>query len=226
MLLDASVEPDDDVLARLEELKAPIEEAMAEVVGTATASIDGSRESCRAMECEMGNLVADAMLAAVPDADIAITNGGGLRASIDEGEITMGEVFTVLPFQNTLATFDAKGSDLIAALENGVSQVEDGGGRFPQVAGMSFSWDISNTVGERVSDVMVGGEAIDPDATYHVVTNNFVRTGGDGYATFAENGMNAYDGGTNLEVVVADYIESLGGAYSPSTGGRINTAGM
>lgn len=224
ILLDASIEPDEDFLARLEELKAPIEEAMAEVVGTTTKEIDGSRESCRAMECEMGNLVTDAMLAAAPDADIAITNGGGLRASIDSGEITMGEVFTVLPFQNTLATFDAKGSDIVAALENGVSQVEDGGGRFPQVAGMSFTWDLKAEPGSRVSEVMVGDAPIDPEATYHVVTNNFVRTGGDGYASFAENGMNAYDGGTNLEVVVADYIESLGGEYTPSTGDRIKQA--
>jgi 5'-nucleotidase/UDP-sugar diphosphatase len=225
ILLDASVTPDEEYLARIEELKAPIAEAMKVVVGNATKEIDGSRDSCRAVECEMGNLVTDAMLAAVPDADIAFTNGGGLRASIDAGEITMGEVLTVLPFQNTLATFEAKGADMIAALENGVSQVEDGGGRFPQVAGMKFSWDQSKPVGERISDVMVKDgdtyKPIDPDATYSVVTNNFVRTGGDGYSVFAEKGMNAYDGGTNLEVVVADYIKSLGGDYTPGTGERI-----
>lgn len=227
ILLDASVTPDDEYLARLEELKAPIEEAMAEVVGVATAAIDGSRESCRAVECQMGNLVTDAMLAAAPDATIAITNGGGLRASIDAGDITMGEIFTVLPFQNTLATFDATGADIVAALENGVSQVADGAGRFPQVSGLSFAWDPNAEPGSRVSNVMVkDGDAwapIDPAATYHVVTNNFVRTGGDGYASFRDNGMNAYDGGTNLEVVVANYIASLGGEYTPYTDGRITT---
>lgn len=223
-ILDASWVPDAEYAERIEELKAPIAEAMEQVVGIATAAIDGERGSCRAMECEMGNLVTDAMLAAAPDADIAITNGGGLRASIDEGEITMGEVFTVLPFQNTLATFDATGADIMAALENGFSQVEDGGGRFPQVAGMTVNWDLNAEVGSRVTDVMVGDAPLDPAATYHVVTNNFVRTGGDGYASFAENGMNAYDGGTNLEVVVADYIGSLGGSYEPKTEGRINQA--
>ncbi len=223
-LLDASWEPDEEAAARIEELKAPIAEAMEVVIGTATAPIDGERSSCRAVECQMGNLVTDAMLAAVPEADIAITNGGGLRASIDEGEITMGEVFTVLPFQNTLATFDAKGADILAGLENGFSQVEDGGGRYPQVAGMTVTWDPAAVPGSRVVEVMVGDAPLDPDATYHVVTNNFVRTGGDGYASFAENGMNAYDGGTNLEVVVADYIESLGGEYTPFTEGRISEA--
>jgi 5'-nucleotidase / UDP-sugar diphosphatase len=89
----------------------------------------------------MGNLVADAMLDRVKDqgVTIAIQNGGGLRASIDAGEVTMGEVLTVLPFQNTLATFEATGQQIIDALENGVSQVADGAGRFPQVAGLKFT---------------------------------------------------------------------------------------
>src|SRR5690606_29162202 len=86
---------------------------------------------------------------------IAIANGGGLRASIDEGEITMGEVLTVLPFSNTLATFELKGADIVASLENGVSQVADGGGRFPQVAGLKYTFDTSKPVGERISDVLV-----------------------------------------------------------------------
>src|SRR5690606_6057929 len=106
ILLDASVTPNEDYVACLAELEEPIQDLMSEVIGTATAPIDGSREVCRVEECSMGNLVADAMLDAAADmgATIAIQNGGGLRASIDEGEITMGEVITVLPFSNTLAT--------------------------------------------------------------------------------------------------------------------------
>jgi 5'-nucleotidase/UDP-sugar diphosphatase len=93
------------------ELAGPIEEAMGEVVGETSEFIEGDRSVCRAMECPMGNLVADAMLDRVADQgiQIAIQNGGGLRASIDAGEVTMGEVFTVLPFQNTLATFQLTG---------------------------------------------------------------------------------------------------------------------
>ena len=91
----------------------------------------------------MGTLVADALLDRVKDqgVDFAIMNSGGLRASIDAGEVTMGEVLTVLPFQNTLATFQISGADIVAALENGVSQVEEVAGRFPQVSGMKFTWD-------------------------------------------------------------------------------------
>ena len=91
-----------------------------------------------------GNLIADAMLDRVADqgVQVAIQNGGGIRASIDAGEVTMGEVLTVLTFQNTLATFEVTGETIVAALENGVSEVEDGAGRFPQVAGISFTVDL------------------------------------------------------------------------------------
>jgi hypothetical protein len=98
------------IVARVAELAAPIEELKVKVIGESADAIEGSREVCRAMECPMGNLVADAMLDRVKDQgiQIAIQNGGGLRASIDAGEVTMGEVLTVLPFQNTLATFQLR----------------------------------------------------------------------------------------------------------------------
>ena len=227
ILLDASVTPDEAITARIKELAAPIEELKSKVIGESAADIDGSRDNCRSVECAMGNLVADAMLDRVKDQgiQIAIQNGGGVRASIDAGPVTMGEVLAVLPFQNTLATFEAKGSDIVAALENGVSEVEEGKGKFPQVAGIKFTWDQSVEPGQgRVSDVMVdeGGEwkPIDPDKTYGVVTNNFVRNGGDGYKMFV-NASKAYDFGPGLEQVVADYIADKGGAYQPYTDGRI-----
>jgi 5'-nucleotidase len=182
------------------------------------------------MECSMGNLVADAQLDRVADQGISISiaNSGGLRASIDQGEITMGEVLTVLPFSNTLATFQITGADVLESLENGVSQIADVAGRFPQVAGLKYSFDTSKPVGERISDVQVKeGDAwvpLDPAKVYGVVTNNFVRTGGDGYALFASNAQNAYDFGPPLERVVADYIAKLGGDYTPYTDGRITDA--
>jgi 5'-nucleotidase len=225
--MDASVTPDEGYVARLAELQEPINALMEEVIGTATDAIEGSREVCRVVECSMGNLVADAILDRVADQGnvIAIQNGGGLRASIDAGEITMGEVLTVLPFSNTLATVEISGADVIEALKNGVSDIENGAGRFPQVAGLKYSYTLANPAGERISDVMVPGEGdqwvpIDEDATYIVVTNNYMRGGGDGYGTFAE-GDNAYDFGPPLEQVVADYIAELGGEYIPYTDGRI-----
>ena len=152
-------------------------------------------------------------------------NAGGLRASIDAGPVTMGEVLTVLPFQNLLSTFELKGSDVVAALENGVSQVEEVKGRFPQVAGLRYSWDTAVAPMEgriQTVEVMIDGswQAIDPDAVYGVVSNNFLRSGGDGYAVFVDNAMKAYDFGPNLENVVADFM-AASGAYEPFTDGRI-----
>ncbi len=147
-----------------------------------------------------------------------------MRASIDVGEVTMGEVLTVLPFQNTIATFQIKGADLVTALENGVSQIDDGAGRFPQVAGLKFSFDKSKPVGGRVSDVQVKEGAnfvpIDPAKTYGVVTNNYVRGGGDGFKIFATSAKNAYDYGPNLENAVAEYLTAHN-PYKPYTDGRI-----
>ncbi|WP_375599910.1 bifunctional metallophosphatase/5'-nucleotidase [Devosia sp. Naph2] len=231
IIMDASVTPDEGYVARLAELQEPINALMEQVIGTATEAIEGSREVCRVVECSMGNLVADAILDAASSsgATIAIQNGGGLRASIDAGEITMGEVLTVLPFSNTLATVDLSGADIIDALENGVSDIENGAGRFPQVAGLKYSYTLAKPAGERISDVMVKGEGegegdewmpIDEEATYTIVTNNYMRGGGDGYGTFAE-GDNPYDFGPPLEQVVADYIAELGGEYTPYTDGRI-----
>jgi len=226
--MNADVAEDGDTKARIKELAVPLEEIRQLVVADAAAPIDGNRDNCRVKECEMGNLVADAMLARVKDQgiSIAVANSGGIRASIDAGEVTMGEVLSVLPFQNTLSTFQIKGAGVIAALENGVSQVEEVKGRFPQVAGLKFTWDPAVAPNEgRVSEVLVSeGDSwvpIDLEKVYGVVTNNYVRGGGDGYKMFATDGMNAYDFGPDLADVMAEYMAAQGG-YSAYTDGRIS----
>ncbi|AKO97781.1 5''-nucleotidase/2'',3''-cyclic phosphodiesterase [Marinovum algicola DG 898] len=221
LLMDASVTADEAVAARIAEAALPLEEIRNKVVAEAAEAIEGDRSVCRAMECPMGNLVADAMLDRVADQgiEIAIANSGGLRASIDAGEVTMGEVLTVLPFQNTLSTFQVTGATMVEALENGVSQIEEGAGRFPQVAGLTFAFDAAAPAGERVSDVMVGGAPIELDKTYGVVSNNYVRNGGDGYRMFVD-AENAYDYGPDLADVTAEYLAEQG-PYTPYTDGRI-----
>ena len=221
ILLDASVEAAPEIVARVEELSVPLEELRNEVVARSETAIDGERESCRAEGCEMGVLIAEAMLDRVKDQgiEVAIQNGGGIRASIDGGEVTMGEVLTVLPFQNTLSTFRVDGATLVAALENGVSQIEEGAGRFPQVAGMSYAFDPAAEPGSRVSDVMVGSERVDPEKMYGVVSNNYVRNGGDGYSMFVD-AEDAYDYGPDVADVMAEYLADQG-PYTPMTDDRI-----
>ncbi len=221
LIMDAAVTEDQPTVDRIAEAAKPLEEIRNRVVAETAEAIDGERGNCRAQECSMGNLVADAMLDRVKDQgiDVAIANSGGLRASIDAGEVTMGEVLTVLPFQNTLSTFQVTGAQLIEALENGVSQHEEGAGRFPQVAGMSFAFDPKAEAGSRISDVMVAGEPIDLEKTYGAVSNNYVRNGGDGYAMF-KDAANAYDYGPDLADVTAEYL-AKDGTYKPYTDGRI-----
>ncbi|MDR9761435.1 5'-nucleotidase C-terminal domain-containing protein [Rhizobium redzepovicii] len=229
ILIDSSFTPDPAVVARIAELAKPIEELRKKVIGSSEAPIDGDRKVCRVKECSMGNLVADAMLDRTKNQGVAIAfqNGGGLRASIDGGEVTQGEVITVLPFQNTLATFEATGADIVKALENGVSQIDQGAGRFPQVAGLKFSFDQSKPVGSRVSDVQVkegdNFAPIDQAKTYKVATNNFMRAGGDGYSIFKE-GKNAYDFGPDLADVTAEYLAAHS-PYKPYTDGRVTENG-
>jgi 5'-nucleotidase/UDP-sugar diphosphatase len=223
ILIDAGVNEDATTVARVAELAAPLEEIRNKVVAQTAEAIEGDRSVCRAQECAMGNLIADAMLARVADQGItvAIQNGGGIRSSIDAGEVTMGEVLTVLPFQNTLSTFQVTGAVLVEALENGVGQVEEGAGRFPQVAGMTFAFDGAAEAGSRVSDVMIGGEAVDLAKVYGVVSNNYVRNGGDGYKMF-KTAASAYDFGPDLADVTAEFL-AKNAPYKPFTDGRITS---
>lgn len=224
--VDASVTPDPEMQEWIAELAGPIEELKSRVVAEAAEGIDGDRTSCRAGECTMGNLVSDAMLARVAGQgiSIAIQNGGGLRASIEGGEVTMGAVLAVLPFQNTLATFQLRGADLLEALENGAGQVEEGAGRFAQVAGLRYTFDLSLSPGSRVSDVMVqdAGEwvPLEPDTLYGVVSNDFMRNGGDGYRMFRDRAQNVYDFGPDLADVLAEYL-AANSPYQPYLDGRI-----
>ncbi|MFV0410231.1 MAG: bifunctional metallophosphatase/5'-nucleotidase [Paracoccus sp. (in: a-proteobacteria)] len=227
VLLDNSVTPDPTVAAKVKEMAAPIDELKARIVAETKTEIGADRNDCRARECVMGSLVADAMLERVKDqgVSIAIQNGGGLRASIDAGPISMGEVISVLPFQNTLSTFELKGSDVIAALENGASQIEEGAGRFAQVAGLKYSINPAAEPGKRVSDVMVMKDGawapISATTIYGVVSNNYLRSGGDGYDVLETNGMKAYDFGPDLADVLAEYIAKQGPDFAPLTDGRI-----
>lgn len=225
-IMDAKVAEDQPTVARITELGKPLEEIRNKVVAESAEPIEGNRDVCRQVECSMGNLVADAMLDRVKDqgVTIALANSGGLRASIDAGPVTMGEVLTVLPFQNTLSTFAVTGAVLKDALENGASQHEEKAGRFLQVAGMKYTFDPGQPAGSRISDVQVaegdGFVALDPAKEYLVVSNNYVRTGGDGFKMFVD-AKDAYDFGPDLADVTAEYL-AKNAPYKPYTDGRVS----
>ena len=197
----------------------------------------GDRAVCRVQECNLGNFVTDAMRAET-GAQIAITNGGGIRSNVPVGvetpadialsapmTVTLGDVLTVFPFGNLVSEFQLTGADVVAALENGVSLVEEGAGRFPQVSGIRYTWDGSKPAGERIVSVEVLGEdgtytPIDPADTYSLASNDFMRRGGDGYEVFATNAIDPYDFGKPLDQVLQEYI-AANSPIAPAVEGRI-----
>jgi len=198
---------DQSIVALVEAIDAENSSTTSVVLGNAAVELNGERENVRTGETNLGNLVTEAMLKAA-GADVAFTNGGGFRASIDAGEITMGEIITVLPFGNYGVVKAVKGADIIEALENGVSAYPNPHGPFPHVAGMTFTFDPSKEAGNRINTVSVGGKTINPDATYKLVTNDFIAAGGDQYTMLAEGDIVAEYG--QLDELVAEYIKELG----------------
>ena len=224
--IDGSVNENSQIVARLDELEKPITDLKETLVGNVSSSLNGDRAVCRVQECDMGNMITDAMRAAGMEKgySIALANSGGIRASLDAGQVTLGEIMTILPFQNTMSTFKVTGKQLLAAIENGVSQVEDGSGRFPQVSGMRFSFDSSKPANERVTSIEIqesngSFSALNLYGTYGMVSNNFIRAGGDGYKMF-RSATDIYDFGPDLADVVVDYIKANPG-YSGFTDNRI-----
>lgn len=192
-------------------------------IGTAETALDSRRASVRGGETAVGNMIADAIREAV-GADVAITNGGGIRADKEYPaghRLTRGDIFAELPFGNKTVKLAVTGAQIRAALENGLSQVESGGGRFPQISGMTVVADITQPAGSRVKSVMVAGQPLDDAQAYTLATNDFMANGGDGYAVFrqAEPMIDAADA-TLMASQVIDYVAERG-SVSPKVEGRL-----
>lgn len=220
----ANFEPHPAVDARVQELEGKLSAELDVTLGETNTSFDTTKPSVRGGESAFGNMLADAMRQAV-GADIAITNGGGIRAgkTYAEGEaITRRHILEELPFGNVTVMLGLTGEQVIAALENGVSAVEGGAGRFPHVSNLSFTADITKPAGERVSEVMVGGVAIDPAATYKVATNDYMGNGGDGYSVM-KNG-NVLIRATDGKLMANDLMVYIrkNAPVSPAVEGRVN----
>jgi 5'-nucleotidase len=231
LALDRAVAADPTALAFVEALAQPLAAFHREPVATATVALEGGRQACRAGECLLGDLIAEALLWSTRSQGtrVAILNGGGIRASLPAGPITVGQILEVLPFSNTIATLELTGADLRAALEFGVARAEDQGndgtGRFPQVAGLRFVWDAAAPAGQRIVSVTVAGadgsaQPLDPAAVYEVATHDYLRQGGDGYTIFRDRARNPYDGGATLEDAFAAYL-SAHDPVAPALDGRI-----
>lgn len=224
---------DEKVAAAAKAIIDPIDKAYGEKFAESEVALNGAKapNGNRDSETNLGDLITDAMLwkvladaeITVPEENVvAITNGGGIRASIGVGDVTKKDINTVLPFGNTLAVVYVKGSELLEALEASTYCTPKSLGGFPQVAGMQFKvttyekYDANaepypgstyygpKTI-NRVTISSINGKDFDPEATYAVITNNFVAGGGDTYYAFAA-ATNQFDTGLPLDEVVMEYI--------------------
>ncbi len=202
----ADVTPNAAIVSVIDEVKAENEVITNVKVASTTVTLDGERGQVRAGETNLGNMIADAMID-VTGADVAITNGGGIRASINPGDITKGDVITVLPFGNYVMTKEIKGSDILAAIEHGIDSYPETKGAFPHISGMRVEFDPNQPAGSRIVKVMVGGEMLDPNAMYTLATNDFMAYGGDDYGMFADYPiLGEFDG---LDEVLIDYMAKV-----------------
>ncbi len=242
---DIGMTPNADIQQYIDTLTGQLREPLSRVVGQ--SSVQAPRtDSCgntagRTCESKEGDVVADSMRS-IYNTDFAVTNSGGLRADLtcpttnDPNDfcpaftpppypVTRGQVLTVLPFGNIVVTLQVNGAELKSFLENGVSQMPAIAGRFPQVSGLCFSYDISAAAGSRVTGARrqaangsCTGAPIDLTAatTYSLAINDFMANGGDGYP-------NVYGRATTrglMDQVTADYLGTAS-PISPTIQGRI-----
>jgi len=219
----AGIEDDPDIAALVQTYNAKLDTDLNVVVGTTSTVLDTRREIVRTQEAAFANLIADAMRESV-GADVALTNGGGIRGETlyEAGtEITRKTVLTELPFGNVTVKLEIPGQVLLAALESGVSKVENVRGQFPHVSGMTYVFDPNLPPGNRIIAVQVGHQPLDPTATYTLATNDYLAAGGDNYDMF--KGLKRLidaSGATLMATAVMNYIEQRG-AIAPKLEGRI-----
>jgi 2',3'-cyclic-nucleotide 2'-phosphodiesterase (5'-nucleotidase family) len=184
----ATVMPDPEVAAVVAKLEQEMSNELDVPIGTTTVELDSRTATVRTREAAIGDLIADAMRAA-GRADAAVTNGGGIRAGriyAPGAVITRRDILAELPFGNRIVTLAATGSDLKRALENGLSQLPNAAGRFPQVSGLTIVADASRPAGDRILSIKVGDAPLEENRIYRVATNDFMARGGDGYTSFGE----------------------------------------
>ena len=156
---------------------------MNQIVASTPVFLDGERENVRTNETLLGHIIADS-LAAYTAADVAFMNGGGIRVSIPAGQISRGQIITVLPFGNTIVTINATGSTILAALEHSAAVYPEQNGGWLHTAGLTYTINVQQPAGSRISNVLINGVPLVATQNYVVALPDFLASGGDGFAMF------------------------------------------
>lgn len=220
----ATVTPDPEVGAVVKKYEDTLSAELDIVIGTTAVELDSRRISVRTGENAFANFMADALRLAV-NADIAFSNGGGIRANklyAPGTELTRRDILSELPFGNTNVKLELSGATVLEVLEHSVRAVPEASGGFMHVSGMTFDVDSNAEVGKRVSNVMIGGTALDKNKIYTASTNNFTAGGGDGYSML-KGAKNLIDPSSAKYIAndVMVHVRHLG-EISPTIEGRIN----
>ncbi len=220
----ARVEPDAETVAAVQGYLDRLSEDLAVVIGETATELDSRRGTVRSGEAAIGNLFTDAVRSAT-GADVALTNGGGIRGDriYEPGTmLTRRDIVTELPFGNYTVVLQITGRDLVAALENGLGGIEDGAGRFPHLSGLDVVYDPDRPAGERVIEVRRDGAALDPNAVHTLAVNDFMARGGDGYDFADKPRIVDENAGRLMTSQVIDYLAARG-SISPAVDGRLRT---
>jgi len=198
--LTSAIKQDQEIADVIAEYKAQLDAGLSKVIGKTEVFLEGTRRSVRSgKETNLGRLIAYNM-AANSLSDVAILNGGGIRGSIKEGVVTLNDVYTVLPFPDTVVKMNLSGEDIIAVLQRG-AELEPGSGGKLQTFGLTHTID-----GDKVRIDTIRGQPFDPGKIYSVATNDFLAAGGDGYTILKEKGKNLYNSGPVLSDLLINYI--------------------
>lgn len=208
------IRPDPKIRKMIEYYEEKTAPLVNRVVGTAAKTI--RRAQNESGESELGNLIADAQRAAMRT-DFAFMNPGGIRADIEQGEVTWGELFAVQPFGNNLVKMTLTGEQVRRALNQ---QWQQSSTRMLQISGLRYTWDDNRPVGDKVVDIFLpDGSLLEPDAVYTVTVNSFLAEGGDNFTVFTE-GTDREVGPVDLDALV-EYVKQLPQPFSASIEGRI-----
>jgi 2',3'-cyclic-nucleotide 2'-phosphodiesterase (5'-nucleotidase family) len=210
----SSLRPDPEIAALVEARRSEADKYTSRVVGTIQSDLDNPRD-----ECGLGNMITDGLLEYGRKqgwrTDVAFYNAAGVRAPLKAGQVTYGQLYSVLPFENTIVSVDLTGDQLRQVLEDASGRA----GRL-QIGGGKWAYRFNNASGDRVLEATIAGQPLDPKRVYHVATIDYLLLGGDGHTWFGK-GTNVIYGDIEVDAVAA-YMTARS-PLDPKVEGRITT---
>ena len=202
----SSYNVDAEISNKLDKIEKEQSKVLKKVIGRSLVELNGERADVRTKETNLGNLITDAMLYE-SKAEIAMLSGGGIRTSINKGQVNMENILTTLPFKSYIITKYLTGAEIQEVLEKSVSKYPEKFGGFLHIAGMKFKFDTTKDIGERVWDIRINNEKIDRSRKYLVAITDFLGAGGDEYSILKN--IKTEEEFRYIDEILGDYIREI-----------------